>query len=74
MSKFTVWVCEATGRGTTHVSSHEATTAPLAAVQAVEETLADWDWPEADKDKLHILGIASGNVTLIEWNDMGEIY
>ncbi len=64
--KFTVWVVQVNGRGTHHVSSHEAVTPAEAGLMALEETRADWEYPE---DKLHVLGICKGVVEIVEWDE-----
>lgn len=66
MTKFTVWVMQSNREGTCHISAHEADTMEEAANLALEETSADWNW---DIDDLFVLGIASGDVTILEWND-----
>jgi hypothetical protein len=70
MTTFTVWIQQANGRGTTHVSSHDAASEAQAEMAALEETSADWgDWPV---DQLRVLGIAKGSVEIVEWNDYDE--
>lgn len=65
----TIWVCQASGKGTHHVSYHE-NTASLedAKREAMEETIANWGG-DTSMDDLTVLGVAYGNVTLLEWND-----
>lgn len=72
MTKYTVWICEADGSGTTHVSSHDAKDPQDAAEQAIAETLTDWDWTDEQEEELHVLGIAKGDIELIEWNDISD--
>jgi hypothetical protein len=69
---YTVWICPSNGHGTTHVSAHDATNEHEAANAALDETLADWELPNAAVTTLHVLGIAEGDVKLVQWND--EIY
>ena len=70
LKKYVVWVTHADGRGTAHVSSHRARSPENAARQALSETHYDWNlWPRSD---LRVLGIAEGEVNLIEWNDLDE--
>jgi hypothetical protein len=69
----TVWVVdENEERGTAHVSFHEGS-AEQAADAALIETASDWgrwnDNNEADVAGLRVLGIASGDVNIVEWND-----
>jgi hypothetical protein len=65
---YTVWVRQANHDGTTHVSSHNARSPAGAARQALSETRSDWGG-EYKINELYVLGIAEGNVSLIEWND-----
>jgi hypothetical protein len=67
MAKYTVWICESNGSGTTHVSSHSAMDPEQAKRRAIAETMADWDYPEIE---VHVLGVAKGDIELIEWNDL----
>lgn len=67
---YTVWVIKCNGRGTCHVSSHRARSPEGAAKQALAETCYDWGMPAAGQAVLHVLGIAEGEVNLIEWNDI----
>jgi hypothetical protein len=65
---YTVWITESDGSGTAHVSSHRAKSPDGAVRQAIDETAADWGgWNKTD---LRVLGIATGVVELIEWNDL----
>lgn len=41
-----------------------------AAELAIAETLADWDWSNEQENELHVLGIAKGDIELVEWNDL----
>jgi hypothetical protein len=67
MEKYTVWVTQNDGRGTCHVSSHDAIHAEDAAAQALNETSDDWGgWA---LENLRVLGIAKGDVEILEWND-----
>ncbi|MDE2098033.1 MAG: hypothetical protein KGL39_12340 [Patescibacteria group bacterium] len=66
---FTVWVQD-TGGGTIHISSHAAKNASEAAQLAVEETADDWEYDKARAaSMLWVLGIAKGDVEIVEWND-----
>ena len=70
LKTYVVWVIRGNGRGTAHVSSHRASSPEGAAKQALWETHYDWDlWPRSD---LRVLGIAEGDVKLVEWNDLDE--
>jgi hypothetical protein len=66
MQDYTVWIQQADGRGTTYVTTVKARTAQSAGRKALRECAGEWGW---NVDSLAILGIAKGNVELIEWND-----
>ena len=68
MEKYTVWVQEANGHGTTHIDSYLAANAEDAAAQAMELVMADWGMQH--RRSLRILGIARGDIELVEWNDV----
>lgn len=68
MPKFTVWVQEADHTGTIHISVHEAGTKDEAAIDAVNETLQDWG-DSFTPDDVIVVGIAAGDVEILEWND-----
>ena len=67
---FTVWICDETGKGTTHISSHAAADTKTATYLALLDCAAAWG--HDDTDTLHVLGIAKGDVTIIEWNDLAS--
>lgn len=66
MKTWTIWVKQSNGEGTTHVSAHRAATLAEATAAAIEETATDW---QADIEDLEVLGIAEGDVEIVEWND-----
>lgn len=66
---YVVWVTQPDGRGTAHVSSHRARSPEGAVKQALTETYQDWEG-YCSKRELRVLGIAEGEVKLIEWNDL----
>lgn len=68
---FTVWVQQANGEGTTHISSHAAADADEAATLAMGETCRNWGI-DFEPDALRILGIAKGEVEIVEWEDLNE--
>lgn len=68
MKTYTVWVCEAGGSGTTHIQAYTAENETAAAEAALDQVQKDWG--DDDRDNLHILGIALGDVTIMEWNDI----
>jgi len=69
---YTVWVQSVDHKGTMHVSSHEADDIEAAKSAALNETASDWkiDLDETSiEDELIVVGVAAGDVELIEWND-----
>ena len=67
---FTVWICDETGKGTTHISSHAASDTDAASYLALQDCAAEWG--RGDTDTLHVLGIAKGDVTILEWDDLAS--
>jgi hypothetical protein len=68
--RFTVFVQQADGRGTTHISVHSAVDADQAVQKALDQTGADWN--ETDPTKLRVLGIANGEVSVERWDPWAE--
>lgn len=68
MDSFTVFVTEANGRGTVHISAHAARSPEGAAKAGLKQTAADWGC-RGTRD-LRVLGIAKGDIEIIEWNDL----
>ncbi len=68
LAKFTVFVQQPNGYGTTHISSHEATNSDGAVEAALRETANDWGYESTCN--LRVLGVASGDITILEWNDL----
>lgn len=67
MRKWTVFVQQSNGAGTVHIASYEAKSVGGARKQALEETARDWG--HNDLTRLRTLGIAEGDVKIVEWND-----
>lgn len=68
---FTVFLREADGTGTTHISYHPGDRNEAVRL-AMIECRADWGWEEHGSDEdddLHVLGVAAGDVTIVEWDD-----
>lgn len=70
MPVFTIFVQQADGRGTVHISAHAAATREAAVRAAIAETLDDWDWLEHGEDSVHVLGAAAGDVEILAWDDL----
>ncbi|UJJ60598.1 hypothetical protein [Rhodanobacter denitrificans] len=66
LATYTVFVRQADGRGTTHVSSHDAASPAEAEQLALAETASDW---EDSVDDLVVLGVIAGDVEIVSWDD-----
>lgn len=70
MNTYTVWIRDANGEGTTHISAHEAATAGEAEALALAETADDWNYDPARADvMLCVIGVAEGDVKIVHWED-----
>ena len=66
---FTVWVQQANGCGTHHVSCHRVRGGIEAAKRAaIRDTLADWG-EHYEASDLRVLGVCQGDVAVLEWNE-----
>lgn len=70
LQTFTVFVQQADGRGTVHISAHQAATREAAVRAAIADTLEDWDWLEHGEESVHVLGVAAGDVDILAWDDL----
>lgn len=68
MNAYTVFVQQSDGTGTIHISSHEARNTEDARKKAIAEVMEDWG--EDDANALHILGVAEGDINILEWEDV----
>lgn len=66
LASYTVFVRQANGQGTTHVSAHDAASPAEAEQLALAETAADWS---DEVDSLAVLGVIAGDVDLLSWDD-----
>lgn len=66
MQTFTVFCREADNTGTTYITAVEATDQNAAASAALAECADAWG---QEQDTIRVLGIAEGNVTILEWDD-----
>ena len=67
MLTYTVFCVDDTGtHPTTHVSCHHAASVEAAKLAALHETADDW---ACDPNDVRALGVAAGNVTILEWED-----
>jgi hypothetical protein len=72
--KFTIWICEANGTGSHYVTLIEAEDIETAKAEALAECSREWshgtsEEPSYPVEDLHVLGVAEGDVTLLEWAD-----
>lgn len=72
LKTWTVFVQEADGTGTIHIQSYRAHSIEEARAKALARVAEDWGGAECGftPDTLHILGIAEGNVKIVEWTDI----
>lgn len=68
MNTYTIWIAQEDRRGTMFVTSQKGRTPQSAANKALRECSAEWGagYPVS---ALTVVGIAKGDVELIEWND-----
>lgn len=66
-SDYTVFCIDADGLGTTWIGTVKATDAEEAAQAAKAECAEDW---QQDESTIHVLGIATGDIEIVEWNDL----
>lgn len=65
---FTIFLREDDGTGTTHVTHQETATVEEAITAAKAECCEAWGYdPDAP---LHVLGVAAGDVTIVDWDDL----
>lgn len=69
MKTYTVFIRQDNNRGTTFITAVEAPDQEIAAILALAECAECWEWDLAD---LHVLGIAAGNVDILEWEDLDQ--
>ena len=65
---FTCWVMETNRTGTAYVSSFQCADIETAKEQALLECALNWGRGD-DVDDLFVLGVAAGNVDILEWDD-----
>lgn len=69
---FTVFIRDRVNIGTTFIGAVVADDAESAKKAAVGDCLACWGLPDtpSNRDILHVLGVAPGDINFIEWNDL----
>ncbi|MBQ4855663.1 hypothetical protein IMW82_13375 [Rhodanobacter sp. B2A1Ga4] len=68
--RFTVFIQQADGHGTTHISVHSVVDADTAIQKALEQTGADWC--VRDTTDLRVLGVVNGDVSVQRWDPWAE--
>lgn len=63
---FTIFCRQANGKGTTNIFAVQADDLESATQSGIEQCAEDW---ACDESSIHILGVAEGDVTILEWND-----
>lgn len=66
---FTVFLRQANNEGTTHISYHPGDRSE-AERRARAECANDWGFDQHEAAELHVLGVAAGDVTIVEWDDL----
>lgn len=67
MNSYTIFCQQTTGEGTIWIQSVEA--ADIDAAREEGRLQCSFDW-EYDPEDVHVLGIAEGNITILEWDDL----
>lgn len=70
MNTYTVFVCDADQVRTVFITSVEAESIPAARRIALTECADAWGMHSTDE--LHVLGVADGDVQILEWTDVAE--
>ena len=65
-SVFTVWVQHSNGFGTTWIGAVKADTPAAARTAAIHQCAAAWG--RANPENLQVIGIAEGNVAILDWH------
>jgi hypothetical protein len=66
---YTAFCQETGGNGTTWIASLQADSVEEAKTLAQAKCAEDWQWEQED---IHVLGIAEGDVTILEWDDLND--
>lgn len=64
---FTIFCRNADGKGTTNIFAVQADDLESASQAGIEQCAEDWD---CDESEIHILGVAEGDVTILQWSDL----
>lgn len=68
MNIYTVFCRDSNGTGTTWISTVEAETVEEAKEQGMFN--CSWDWGYETTEGISVIGVAEGNVNIIEWEDI----
>jgi hypothetical protein len=78
MRTFTVFLQDYNHTGTTYITAVRAKNLTSATSKAKQLCRDDWGLPgspephsNATTNDLHVLGVAEGDVKILEWNDLG---
>ena len=66
---FTAFCQDANGTGTIWIDKVQATSIEKAATVARETCAQDWG---CDPEQVHCLGLATGDVQIVHWEDLGD--
>lgn len=73
---FTVFMREEGATGSTHIEHYAVATAEEAIKLARAKCVSDWGLADSEDEaweceqRLHVLGVAAGDVTIVEWDDL----
>lgn len=73
---FTVFMREEGAIGSTHIEHYAVATAEEAIKLARVKCVSDWGLADSEDEaweceqRLHVLGVAAGDVTIVEWDDL----
>ena len=78
VTTFTVFCQESGGTGTIHIASVEAADLEAAIIAGKQQCIDDWsagstpDESRWNEETVHCLGIATGNIEILHWEDQSE--
>jgi len=64
---FTFWIAQANGEGTHYVTAVTSHRLGSAKIEALNDCAEDW---QCEADTLHILGVAKGDIEILEWDEV----
>ena len=76
LAGFTVLIREEGNTGSTHIDHYAVATVEEAIKLARTQCVRDWGLADSEEEeweceqRLHVLGVAAGNVTIVEWDDL----